>query len=232
MILIKGKKPLICIDPGHGGQDTGALGPTGEQEAQLNFQIAKELMYQLELLNIDSYLTRTNNEFVKLSHRTDVRDKTTCFVSIHCNSFNNRMIEGIETIYHRSAGKHKALANYIQQSLIKNCQGHKNRGIKMSPSKDYPRKLYVLETAKVPTCLIECEFLSHQKWEKWLSSNEGQKQIAHAIAQGINSFLYSLPGGQSVDVPEQRVEEFLEDEFFINEESITSENSDNQEEDV
>ena len=106
---------------------------------------------------------------------------------------------------------------------MKYCEGHKNRKIKMSPSKDYPRKLYVLETAKVPSCLVECEFISNQEQEKWLGSEEGQKQAAHAIAQGIKSFIFSLPNSKEVAEPEDELKNFIEDNFNIDiEEPIES----------
>jgi len=218
MILIKGKKPIICLDPGHGGHDSGAIGISGLKESETNFQISKEVMYQLELEGIDSYLTRTDDTFITLSKRSDVREDTTCFISIHCNSFNQPNVSGIETIYPKAGGKHKALANYVQQAIMKYCQGHKDRKIKMSPSSSYPRNLYVLQTARVPSCLVECEFLSNKDQENWLRSEEGQKKVAHAIAQGIKSFLFSLPGGECIEPekPEDDLKEFMEEQLHIN----------------
>ena len=198
MIQINNKQARVCIDPGHGGNDPGAVGPSSVREAVVALKIAKEVMFQLEELGIDSYLTRTEDEFVSLSGRVNESKGSDCMVSIHCNAHSSQA-QGIETIYSSAGGKHKALANYVQQSLMKYCQGHKDRGIKMSPSDGYPRKLFVLSAAVIPTCLTEVEFISNVEQEKWLDSDEGQTQIAYAIAQGIKSFLMSLPGAIKSD---------------------------------
>lgn len=204
MIELNGKKARVCLDPGHGGHDPGAIGPSGVRESEIALKLAKEVMFQLDELGIDSELTRTEDEYISLSGRVEASKDTDCMVSIHCNSHTSPA-QGIETIYDQAAGKHKALANYVQQSLMKHCNGHKDRGIKMSPSDGYPRKLFVLSAAKVPTCLTEVEFISNVEQEKWLDSDEGQTQIAFAIAQGIKSFLMSLPGAKSDDRKTERL---------------------------
>lgn len=206
MITVNGKNALICLDPGHGGHDPGAVGPSGVRESEMALKISKEVMFQLHELGIDSHLTRTEDEFISLSGRVEASKKSDCFVSIHCNSFSSPAAQGIETIYGAAAGKHKALANYVQQALLKYCQGHKDRGIKMSPSDGYPRSLFVLSAAKVPACLVEVEFLSNPEWEKWINSDEGQNKIGYAIAQGIKSFLMSLPGAKSDDRKTERLQ--------------------------
>ena len=203
MILIEGKKPLICIDPGHGGHDSGALGPSGQKESDIVLKISKELVYQLELKKIDSFLTREGDTYPSLSKRCELADEKDAllFLSIHCNAFNHPNAEGIETLYYNKSGRGKALANYIQQAMMKYCPDHKNRGIKGSPSKDYKRRLYVLSETSMPAALVECEFISHAEQVKWLEKDETHRQIAHALSEAILSYLRSLPGGQCVEEP-------------------------------
>lgn len=203
MIQIKGKKARVCIDPGHGGHDPGAVGPTGLKEDETALKFAKELMYALDLMGIDSELTRTEDVGLQLSERVQASKDCHCFISIHCNAATPQA-EGIETVFGSQAGLHKALANNIQQSMIKHFQGHKNRGIKMSPSMDYPRKLYVLSNAIVPACLVEVEFLSHPLQEKFLSAEETVGQVGNALAEGLKSFLMSLPGAELKEEPNQQ----------------------------
>lgn len=192
MITLNNRKPKILIDPGHGGHDPGAVGPTGLQEADVVLKISKELMYQLDLLGIDSELSRTDDSALGLSERVHKSEGCDLMISIHANAATPQA-EGIETVFAKG-GPSKALANYIQQSMIKHFKGHKDRGLKMSPSMDYPRSLFVLTNAKVPTCLVEVEFISNPLKEQWLRSEETIGQIANALAQGIKSFILSLPG--------------------------------------
>lgn len=193
MITVDGKKARVCIDPGHGGGDPGAIGPTGLREEDINLKVSKELMYALDLLGIDSELTRTEDKAVALSERVQASKDCHAFISIHCNSHSSQA-EGIETVFSSKAGLHKALANNVQQALLKCAPGHKNRGIKMSPSMDYPRSLFVLTNSLVPSALVELEFISNLEQEKWLSAEETHGKVANALADGIKSFLMSLPG--------------------------------------
>lgn len=205
MITIKGKKARICIDPGHGGADPGAVGLHGLKEDETVLKVAKELMYQLDLLGVDSLLTRTEDAALSLSARVEKSKDCAAFISIHCNAADARQASGIETVFGAQAGQHKALANYVQQSMMKYFPKHKDRGLKMSPSMGYPRSLFVLHNAIVPACLVECEFISNEEMEKWLGSEEAIGQIAHALSEGIKSFLMSLPGAVSMEEPKNAV---------------------------
>lgn len=193
MIKIANNRARICIDPGHGGDDPGAVGLSGLQEATCNLKFAKELMYALELLGIDSALTRTENRALQLSQRTEAAKDCHALISIHCNAAENRSAEGIETVYSVKAGLHKALANNVHQSLMKAFPKHRNRGLKCSPSMEYGRTLYVLANSPVPACLVELEFISHPEQEKFLGAEATAGQAANALAEGLKSFLLSLP---------------------------------------
>ena len=98
------KVKTIVIDPGHGGHDTGALGPTGLQEKDVNLKIAKALKSKIERdgnkIGITRvFLTRDDDRFIPLEERTAIAKKlnTDLFVSIHCNAARNKNAYGIET---------------------------------------------------------------------------------------------------------------------------------------
>jgi N-acetylmuramoyl-L-alanine amidase len=98
------KVKTIVIDPGHGGHDTGALGPTGLKEKDVNLKIAKALKTKIEQ-NGDKigitrvFLTRDDDRFIPLEERTAIAKKLNAdlFVSIHCNAARNKNAYGIET---------------------------------------------------------------------------------------------------------------------------------------
>lgn len=81
-------KKTIVIDPGHGGEDTGAIGPRGTKEKDVNLIISKFLKEKLEKDNFIVYLTRENDEFIPLVKRTEFANKKNAdlFISIHCNA--------------------------------------------------------------------------------------------------------------------------------------------------
>lgn len=181
----------VCIDPGHGGSDPGGIGPKGNREADINLFIAKELVLQLERLGISGDLTRHDDEYVSLSRRVELSEGKDLFISIHCNHFSDYRVHGLETLFPSPGGKSKSLANYIHQAIV---SGHRDRGIKMSPSKTYPQALYVLRMAKIPSCLVETEFLSNPTQEDWLVNTATHAQLGYNIAKGIASWIKSQGG--------------------------------------
>jgi N-acetylmuramoyl-L-alanine amidase len=198
MILVKGKLPQICIDPALGGQETGQYISDSLTESKINLLIAKELTYQLDLLDISSFLTREEDTYVSQSDRLEKAKNATCFLSIQCNNSRSRA-EGIETIYGAPGGLNKSLANYVQSAMIKNCSNHRDRGIKMSPSKEFPECIYVLRLSHCPSAIIKCEFLSNPNHLMWLCNPDTHRSIAYSLGQGIQNFLMALPRSSKVE---------------------------------
>jgi N-acetylmuramoyl-L-alanine amidase len=95
--------PIIFIDPGHGGHDPGALGPTGLEEKTVVLQVAKELrqLIRQEMPQHRVVLTREQDVFIPLAERARMANEQQAqvFISIHANSSPNREASGIETWY-------------------------------------------------------------------------------------------------------------------------------------
>lgn len=93
------KVKRVVIDAGHGGHDTGAIGPKGTREKDVALAIAKKLASQLEQLGLEVLLTRDDDTFVTLEDRTRFanRHKGDLFISVHCNAAANKTTRGIET---------------------------------------------------------------------------------------------------------------------------------------
>jgi N-acetylmuramoyl-L-alanine amidase len=114
----------VVIDPGHGGFDSGAVGPSGLKEADVNLQIGKQLADSLNgKSNIKAFLTRRGDYFVPLSERTVVANqyRTDLFVSIHINANENRAAKGSETYFcaeKASSDEAKRVAEF-ENSVIK-----------------------------------------------------------------------------------------------------------------
>jgi N-acetylmuramoyl-L-alanine amidase len=92
----------IVLDPGHGGQDKGTIGPGGLVEKDLVLQVAKDLQQLLqEKLGAEVILTRNDDTFIPLEERTEFanQQRADLFVSIHANSSSSRNISGVETYY-------------------------------------------------------------------------------------------------------------------------------------
>ncbi len=92
----------IVIDPGHGGHDTGTVGPSGLEEKDLTLDVALRLGKLIEQkLGAQVVYTRTDDTFVPLEERTALanQSKADMFISIHANSSDDPSARGIETFY-------------------------------------------------------------------------------------------------------------------------------------
>jgi N-acetylmuramoyl-L-alanine amidase len=103
MIRVLGLKVgRIVLDPGHGGHDTGTIGPEGLREKDLVLDVAKRLGALIEeRLGSEVIYTRTDDVFVPLERRTEIANdaKADLFLSIHANSSTLHSVAGVETYY-------------------------------------------------------------------------------------------------------------------------------------
>jgi N-acetylmuramoyl-L-alanine amidase len=121
----------IVIDPGHGGHDTGTVGPTGAMEKDICLDVARRLgkMIEEQLPGTEVIYTRTDDTFVPLENRTALANQVRAdmFVSIHANSSRDRNARGIETYYLNFASSDEALEvaareNALSQSTLHEMQ--------------------------------------------------------------------------------------------------------------
>jgi len=98
----KSKRLIVAIDPGHGGDDTGALGYRHLPEADIVLAIAKKLKAELEdIPGVSAVLTRTGDYFIPLRKRIEIARKfqADIMISIHCNASRNRDATGTEVYF-------------------------------------------------------------------------------------------------------------------------------------
>jgi len=103
----------IVIDAGHGGHDTGTIGPTGLMEKDLCLDVALRLgkIIQQRLPSADVVFTRSDDTFIPLEERTHIANEARAdmFVSIHANSSQDSGARGIETYYLNLRGSPEAM---------------------------------------------------------------------------------------------------------------------------
>ncbi|HLJ22523.1 MAG TPA: N-acetylmuramoyl-L-alanine amidase [Candidatus Acidoferrales bacterium] len=103
----------IVIDAGHGGHDTGTIGPTGLMEKDLCLDVALRLgkIIQQKLPSAEVVFTRNDDTFIPLERRTEIANeaKADLFVSVHANSSQDRQARGIETYYLNFTGSSDAM---------------------------------------------------------------------------------------------------------------------------
>ncbi|TGE33527.1 N-acetylmuramoyl-L-alanine amidase [Desulfosporosinus sp. Sb-LF] len=183
----------IMLDPGHGGPDTGAVGPNHTYEKDNNLAIALTLNDILKQAGAKVILTRNNDtspasnysEEEDLQARMDLANKSTAdlFISIHNDSYSSPDIQGTSTYYSEVNPKQTEsiqLANSIQSAVIDTVKT-KSRGLKEAG-------FYVLRKATMPAILLETAFISNPYEEARLKNPTFQKNIAVAIFHGLYNY--------------------------------------------
>ncbi len=155
----------IVLDPGHGGVDTGAIGPTGLLEKTINLQVALDLASLLKLQGANVVLTRATDIYISLEDRIAVANNlhADLFLCMHHNS-----IEGAPDIdrpqaFYWSTTDSSELAAKIFLEAFDNYTGVQGDLIR--------EEYYVLRYAQVPAVLIEPFFMSDPSREQWLENS-------------------------------------------------------------
>ena len=111
----------IVIDPGHGGHDTGTIGPHGLLEKDLVLDVSHRLAKLLDTrMGADVLLTRSDDTFVPLETRTAVanQEQADLFVSVHANSSRDADARGVETYYLNFTSSPEALEVAARENAV------------------------------------------------------------------------------------------------------------------
>ena len=111
----------IVIDPGHGGHDTGTIGPNGLEEKDLVLEVGRRLGKMLETrLGAEVVYTRKNDTFIPLETRTAIanQQRADLFISIHANSSHDAEARGVETYYLNFTSSPEALEVAARENAV------------------------------------------------------------------------------------------------------------------
>ena len=189
---IDGKR--IVLDPGHGGSDTGAIGPTGVTEKSIALRIAKRLKVLLEAEGAEVILTRTEDTEVspkkakatdveELQARCDIANQNSAdiFLSIHLDAFSGPEAHGTTGYYYEMGSADSTrLADCVKRGVLRRL-GTLDRGTK-------PCAFYVCRHTDMPAMLLETAFVSNPREEQMMNSEEGVENAAQGIAAGIAEY--------------------------------------------
>lgn len=186
---ISGK--TIAIDPGHGGSDAGAIGPTGVTEKSVTFNIARKLQKLLTEAGAKVVMTRTTDKDVAFAEATAVEElqarcdiankaKADIFVSIHMDAFVNQQASGTTGYYYPKTNGDERLARFVRAGVIGQ--------LKTDDRTTRTCNFYVVKHTDMPATLIEVAFISNPKEEQLLKSEAGVEKAAKGIYNGIEKY--------------------------------------------
>lgn len=192
---VEKKEYTVVLDAGHGSSDSGKVGINGVLEKDINLSISKKTKKYLEKKGIRVVMTRDKDESLAEGENGNrkVQDmkarvkrindtKPNLAVSIHQNSYHEESIHGAQVFYYEHSESGEKDARILQEALLA-VDPDNTRQVKANTT------YYLLKRTEVPILIIECGFLSNQEEAEKLASEDYQKEIAKAIANGIESCL-------------------------------------------
>ncbi len=189
------REVVFIIDPGHGGEDGGAVSCTGVYESKINLDISLRLNDLLHLLGYETVMTRTEDVSIYTTGTTlgakkasDLRERVRIvngtangiLISIHQNFFPQAQYSGAQ-IFYNDKDKAKALAKALQEAFKQTINPGSIRQSKQVSG------IYLQEHIDRPGILVECGFLSNAGEEAKLRTDDYQKKICCVLAATIVS---------------------------------------------
>ncbi|HLO84311.1 MAG TPA: N-acetylmuramoyl-L-alanine amidase [Nostocaceae cyanobacterium] len=186
------QKPLsgikIVLDPGHGGKESGASGPTGYLEKDVNLAVSRLLREELVKRGATVVMTREDDRDLSLVDRQAIiaQEQPAIALSVHYNSLPDdgdaENTRGVGTFwYHPQAHN---LAVFIQDYLVKKLN-RPSYGV-------YWNNLALTRPSAAPSVLLELGFMSNPQEFEWVTNPQEQKKLAQTLAQGITDWFYTV----------------------------------------
>ncbi len=185
----KSAKPLsgvkIVLDPGHGGEDSGAPGPTGYPEKAVTLIMAKLVGYQLMAKGATVYLTRETDKPVSLPERQEIIDKLqpALAISIHYNSLPDDgdlfHTQGFGAFWYNPQAQ--SLAVFLHNYMVQ-YGGRPSYGV-------FWDNLALTRPTTAPSVLLEMGFMSNPEEFEWVVNSQEQQRTAAVLAEGITQWL-------------------------------------------
>lgn len=183
------RKPLsgikVLIDPGHGGKDSGALGPTGYTEKEVNLVVSKLFRDELQKLGANVVMTRETDIDVSLGDRMAMihREEPAIALSVHYNALPDsgdaENTKGIGTFWFHPQAHSLAvfMHNYLVQRLNRPSYGV------------FWNNLALTRPTAAPSVLLELGFMINPQEFEWLTNPQEQQKLAKALADSVVEWL-------------------------------------------
>jgi N-acetylmuramoyl-L-alanine amidase len=208
----------VVLDPGHGGEEPGAVGPGGTTEKSVNLAIAQEAERRLEALGATVVLTRTGDYRITLASRGAIVTalQPGLFISVHHNAEPDEMrpTPGAETYFQIGSPESRRASGILYEELMALFSPHRitwaadrDAGAKYRPNSSGGDYYGILKrTAGVPAVLSEAAFISNPAEEALLTDPAFQATEAEAITRAAVRFLTTDEPGSGYIEPYPRTQ--------------------------
>lgn len=181
---------IVVVDPGHGQQDSGALGADGTCEKTMTLEIGKKLRDVLVQNGATVFMTRADDSFLPVMARPQfaVAHGADYFISIHCDSSGRQNSHtGTTVYYHAQNGVCRRMAVDIVNRVAE-VSGLPADGVK-SDTIRFQTGFGVLRGSPMPAVLVECGYMNNNADLAKLKDDDTQQHIAEGIVAGLRDFI-------------------------------------------
>lgn len=198
-------KRSITIDPGHGGNDSGAVGPGGLREKDVVLEVCRRLGLMLTAAGVAVTLTRGDDRFLELHERAAIANRadTGLFLSVHCNSGPPGRGDGFEVFTTPGQTAADPFATDLFVEYAKMFPNKRKRVDDRDGDPDKEANFAVIRLAKMPAVLFELEFIHTAAGEGFLANELNQIAMAEALCDGVlrHFGMSAAPAAAAAPVP-------------------------------
>jgi N-acetylmuramoyl-L-alanine amidase len=186
------------IDPGHGGEDGGAVSPSGDVESDLNLQVSKKVKYLLCLFGHAPVMVRETDISIHSPEASTLRQKKVSdlknrvalinsienafLFSIHQNTFTDSRYSGAHIFYNNDESS--PLAELVQKRVREFLDPNNHR-----EAKKVAKNVYLMQNVNCPAILVECGFMTNLRELSLLRDPKYQTKLASVIVSSYFIFL-------------------------------------------
>ncbi|MDR0446958.1 MAG: N-acetylmuramoyl-L-alanine amidase [Oscillospiraceae bacterium] len=205
-----GSSLTLIIDAGHGGEDGGAVSPSGLVESVVNLDVARRIELLAAFFGVTTVMTREREDIDYSDSAETTRERKTedqrarlkiinntpnaVFLSIHQNIFADESPFGAEALYAPTEGS-RELALGLQELFVSSLDPENRRSAALIQD-----TIYLMNNISCPAVLVECAFLSNPKEEALLRTDEYKLKLATVITAGYLQNRDELSGIYGLEV--------------------------------
>lgn len=194
-------KPVLVLDAGHGGEDGGAVDPSGHKESDINLAIVRKLRDLMAFLGVETVLTRAEDISIYDRDSVTLREKkvsdlknraaligaieNAMVISVHQNSFTDSRYHGAQVFYNRGDAA-RLWGEDTQETLNAALGGSRSA----APVRE---NVYLFSHIDCPAILVECGFLSNGEEAALLLTDGYQRTLAAILAAACFRQMQVLP---------------------------------------
>jgi N-acetylmuramoyl-L-alanine amidase len=189
----------IAVDAAFGGEEPGAVGPTGLTEAEASFELASGLVEELYGRGANPFFLRHAESNPSVGERAAAANEegAEVLVSLHLNSHDDPAAEGASTYFYGREGwvsqAGQWLAELIQAELIAR--------LGLKDGRTHPKALPLLRETQMPAVQVEPCFITNPREEGLLRDRSFRRQVASGIAEAIEAFFGKRASGWTPGEP-------------------------------